>query len=186
MDVELYKENISFRRLKNDYVSSECPICYLHIDSTQNIVFGCLHNSCSGCLLAHLKSSLKKENVPVCFLCRSPLCVFDSRDRDLKREMYALLRNDDDGKEELDLSLPIHEDGWDGERDFENMFFLEHPERMIMVQNREPIDRVYIVRTFNIIRGYENVKDMGRSIFYGLLVWGLSIFFNCIFYNNEY
>ena len=211
----MYKENISFRRLKNDYVSSECPICYLPIHSTQNIVFGCLHNCCSGCLLAHLKSSLKKENVPICFLCRSPLCVFDSRNRDLKNQMYALLRKEDEVKVETEVEAEVEaevenqpvptmnyeywwyqddafDDAFDDapgvmERDYENAGFLEDPGQMVMVHPVEPIDRVYVVHAIGLVRGYENMKTLGRGIFYGILIWGLTkLFFEFIFYNASY
>lgn len=203
MDLDMYKENISFRRLKNDYVSSECPICYLPIHSTQNIVFGCLHNCCSGCLLAHLKSSLKKENVPICFLCRSPLYVFDSRNRDLKNQMYALLRKEDEVKVEAEVeNQPVptldyeywwyQDDAFDDapgvmERDYENTGFLEDPGQMVMVHPVEPIDRVYVVHAIGLVRGYENMKTLGRGIFYGILIWGLTkLFFGFIFYNASY
>ena len=191
MNFKNYVENISFRRLKNDYVSSECPICYLPIHSTQNIVFGCLHNCCSGCLLAHLKSSLKKENVPICFLCRSPLCVFDSRNRDLKNQMYALLRKEDDVKVEAEVDYEYwwYQDDAPGvmERDYENTGFLEDPGQMVMVHPVEPIDRVYVVHAIGLVRGYENMKTLGRGIFYGILIWGLTkLFFGFIFYNASY
>jgi len=198
MDLDMYKEKISFRRLKNDYVSSECPICYLPIHSTQNIVFGCLHNCCSGCLLTHLKSSLKNDNVPICFLCRSPLCVFDSRNRDLKNQMYALLRKTDAEVEvetEMELEnrnrhVPTvdYEYWWYQDDVFDDVFddaFDYAPG--IMVYPIEPIDRIYVVHAIGLVRGYENMKTLGRGIFYGILIWGVTkLFFEFIFYNASY
>jgi len=142
MNFKNYVENISFRRLKRAYNTSECPVCYLPIETTQNIVFGCSHNACSKCVMVYLEKAFTNEKLPSCFLCRTPMCLFDTRNRGFKCRVHALL--------EKNRSIKRDEEVLD------NLFtntndqpLTENADEMYQIQNER---RLVFIRTFNARR----------------------------------
>lgn len=93
MDLQTYADTISFRRVNKKFHSDDCPICYMPIEPTQNIIFNCAHNACTNCVVTYLKRTTDRREVPTCFLCRSPLNVFDTRNRDFKRRVMTMLQS---------------------------------------------------------------------------------------------
>lgn len=95
MDLQTYADTISFRRVNKKFHSDNCPICYMPIEPTQNIIFNCAHNACTNCVVTYLKRTMDRRDVPLCFLCRCPLSVFDTRNRDFKKRVMTMLQTHD-------------------------------------------------------------------------------------------
>tara|TARA_B100002019_G_C21248743_1_gene589862 strand:- start:934 stop:1362 length:429 start_codon:yes stop_codon:yes gene_type:complete len=86
MNASEYKNYLTFSNQKIEYLYDDCPICYSFIEKSQNIIFGCKHNSCVDCCCRFLSRSFKYKNVPSCFICRDPIVTVhilsdDSKDK---------------------------------------------------------------------------------------------------------
>ncbi|POS74440.1 mutagen sensitive-41 [Diaporthe helianthi] len=79
-----------------DEAANECPICCEEpmIDQT---VTGCWHSACKKCLLDYINHQTDRHEVPKCFNCRE---VINSRD------LFEVVRHDDDPDLKLDQSAP--------------------------------------------------------------------------------
>ncbi|PSR79728.1 DNA repair protein rad-5 [Coniella lustricola] len=79
-----------------DEAASECPVCCEEpmVDQT---VTGCWHSACKKCLLDYIRHQTDRHCVPRCFSCREPI---DSRN------LFEVVRHDDDPMEQTGLATP--------------------------------------------------------------------------------
>ncbi|KAI1393372.1 DNA repair protein rad-5 [Hypoxylon trugodes] len=79
-----------------DEAVSECPICSEE-PMIDQAVTGCWHSACKKCLLDYIKHSTDRHQVPKCFNCREPING---------RDLFEVVRHDDDDPETLQQALP--------------------------------------------------------------------------------
>ncbi|RDA82683.1 hypothetical protein CP532_6335 [Ophiocordyceps camponoti-leonardi (nom. inval.)] len=64
----------------------ECPLC-LEEPMKEQVVTGCWHSACRGCIVDLMKHESDRGAIPRCFSCREPL---------RQRELFEVVRHDDD------------------------------------------------------------------------------------------
>ncbi|KIW03712.1 uncharacterized protein PV09_05024 [Verruconis gallopava] len=78
-----------------DEADNECPICSEE-PMIQQAVTSCWHSACKECLLSYIEHQTSKGELPRCFNCREPVTP---------RDVFEVVRHDDDGYEGSRVSL---------------------------------------------------------------------------------
>lgn len=90
MNADEYKKYVTFSNQEIKYLYEDCPICYSFIDNPKNVIFGCNHNSCLGCCNTFLIRTFKCNNIPVCFICRTPITEIHMLSNESKQKMMKI------------------------------------------------------------------------------------------------